>query len=141
MWQVCAMMTLAQIEEEVDRLAAKIGPAGHVLPTYGRTEDYARPHIELDQRGYHFVVVERGQELQRVTTDDLDELLYIIFEGVTFNLACDYEVRHRIPHQDCRRLLFQRQIELLSILSARWAEREAADHQRTLEAHPFQDEK
>jgi hypothetical protein len=133
------MIALPQIKTEVDRLAAKIGAVGYVLPTYGHTEDGARPHIEVDERGYHYVVVERGEELKRVTTAVLDELLYHVFQSVSFELACDYELHHRIPQQDFRRLLFQRQVELLSLLSAQWAERRAAEHRRILEAHPFAD--
>ena len=135
------MNTLADIKREVDRLAAIIGASGsHTLPTYGRTEDFARPHIEVDSRGYHFVVVERGRELERFTTFDFDEILYRIFRGVTFSLAIDYELAHRIETQDCRRIAFQKQVELLAHLSRRWADREAAEHDRILRDHPFDDQ-
>ena len=90
------MLTIAEIKIEVDRLAAKIGASGFCLPTYGCSEDGARPHIEIDPRGYHCVVAERGQELKRITTVDLNELLYQIFEAITFSLACDYELAHRV---------------------------------------------
>jgi len=51
------MESLAEIKSEVDRRAALIGATGHhSLPTYGDTEDGARPHIEVDSRGYHFVL-------------------------------------------------------------------------------------
>lgn len=134
------MMTLSHIEAEVDRLAVKIGASGSVLPTYGRSEDGARPHIEVDSRDYHYVVMERGQELTRRTTDDLDELLFHVFSGVTFSLACAYELAHRIEHQDVRRILFRRQVELLSLLSPHWGERESRNHEHILRNHPFDDE-
>jgi len=135
------MKTLPQIEAEVDRRAALIGASGHdSLPTYGPTQDFACPHIEVDSRGYHFVVVERGQEQSRFTTRDLDELLYKIFQCVTLSLACAYELANRIESQDFRRLLFQQQVELLSQLSPHWGEREADEHQRILREHPFDDQ-
>ena len=65
-----ATADLARIRSEVSRRALTIGASGYVLPTYGQSEDAARPHIEADSRGYHYVVVERGQELKRVTTQD-----------------------------------------------------------------------
>ena len=134
------MKSLTEIKADVDRLAAMIGATGyHALPTYGHTEDFARPHIEVDSHGYHFVVVERGQVLDRFTTREPDDLLCRIFQGVTFSLAIDYELAHRIETQDCRRLGFQRQVELLSQLSKRWAEREAEEHERILREHPFDD--
>ena len=133
------MMTLSEIEAEIDRLAAQINASGNVLPTYGHSEDGARPHLEVDARGYHYVVVERGQELKRITTSDLDELLFNVFESLTFSLACKYELAHRIEQQDFRRILFQRQLELLSRLSPQWGEREAGNHEQTLRQHPFDD--
>ena len=98
------------------------------------------PHLkELDERGYHYVIVERGEELSRITTGDIDKLLYHVFEGVTFNLACEYELKHRVWKRDVRRLLFRHQIELLSVLSPHWAEIESQDHARILSQHPFDD--
>lgn len=133
------MLTLSEIKTDVDRLAAKVGALGYCLPTYGRSEDGARPHIEVDARGYHYVVVERGQELKRITTNDLNELLYQIFEAVTFRLACDYELANRIESQDCRRLMFRHQIELLAKLSEGWSIRENQQHEQILREHPFDD--
>src|ERR1051325_7559594 len=106
------MKSLTEIKSEVDRRAALLGAVEHrSLPTYGRTEDGARPHIEVDSHGYHFVVVERGQELERFTTFELDDVLYRIFQSVTFSLAIDYELAHRVETQDFRRIGFQKQIE------------------------------
>jgi hypothetical protein len=117
-----------------------IGATGrHSLPTYGRTEDGARPHIEVDWRGYHFVVVERGQEQERFTTRDLDELFYRIFQNITHELAFAYELAHRVETRDCRRLVFQRQVELLSQLSSSWAQGQAQEHDHILREHPFDD--
>lgn len=79
------MNELDVARNEVERLARVIGAPGHMLPTHGRSEDFARPHIEFDGR-YHFVVVERGQELTRIT-GSLEEVLYRVFDGVTSQMA------------------------------------------------------
>lgn len=133
-------LSLREIEETVNRLAGNIGAPGDLLPTYGHSEDFARPHVEVDGRGYHFVVVERGRELERVTTDTLDELLYLIFSGVTFSMASDHELRHRVEGRDSRRLLFATQVDLLTRLSPDWGRRESARHERILRTHPFRDD-
>ena len=133
------MVTLSEIKAEVDRRAALIGASGRVLPTYGHSDDFGYPHIEVDERGYHYVVVERGNELERTTTPSLDELLYRIFNGVTFSLAVNYEVQHRIAGEDCRRQIFRHQIELLSRLDARWAARCSKEKGRILRENPFRD--
>ena len=133
------MITLAEIRTEVERLAARIGASGYVLPTYGHSEDGARPHIEVDSQGFHYVVIERGLELKRLTVTELDDLLFQVFVDVTFSLACDYELANRIDSEDCRRIIFQRQIELLRRLSPAWSEREAQRHKEILRKHPFDD--
>ena len=133
-------LALAEIKTQVDELADKIGASGSVLPTYGRTEDGARPHIEADARGCHLVVVERGQELSRMTTGVLDDLLYAVFEGVTASLASDYELAHRRDNEDPRRIMFSRELELLSVLSPAWAERHTQAIEGILRQHPFDDD-
>jgi Immunity protein 63 len=132
-------VTLAQVKAEIDRRAAVLGAEGNSLPSYGRTRDFGYPHIEIDSQGFHYIVVERGNELFRITTPDLDELLYHVFSDVTFDLACRYEVQRRVPGKDFRRLMFDRQIELLAKLSPAWAERRLKEQGQTLVDHPFVD--
>ncbi|GGE95268.1 Imm63 family immunity protein [Hymenobacter cavernae] len=132
--------SLATLQTWIEAIAEHIQAPAHLLPTYGRSEDFARPHLEVNAAGMHFVVVERGQELERRTTQDLDELLYWVFEGVTFTMAGTYEVAHRVPGQDFRRLLFQHQLLLLGHLSAQWSERQQRHLLAILGDHPFSDD-
>jgi hypothetical protein len=134
------MLSIEDIKAEVERLGAIIDvPASHYLPAYNGWGIDAQPYVEADERGYHLVVWERGSEQERFTTDDLDELLYRIFDGVTFTMAVDYELRHRDEARDCRRITFRKQVELLNRLSPDWAAREAEDHARILSEHGFDD--
>ena len=133
------MLTLSEIEAQVNALSQKIGAPQSTLPTYGHSEQTARPHIEVSSVVYCYVVAERGQEISRYTAFEIDELLYKIFSDVTFILSTDYELKHRIENQDCRRLIFQHQIELLSLLSSQWAEKEAQEHRQILQQNPFID--
>jgi hypothetical protein len=132
-------ITLQDIERRVTELAGRVGASGSVLPTFGHSADGGRPHIEVDHRGFHYVVVERGEEQSRETTNAPDDLLWHVFQAVTFSLASDYECAHRDELQDCRRLIFARQLQLLELLSPEWARRRA-EHLRTiLDQHPFDD--
>jgi hypothetical protein len=133
------MLSLVEIEEEVRRLAGKIGAPEQSLPTFGRSEDGARPHIEVSDGGYHFVIVERGEELKRESTKDFRRLLYLIFAEVTFDMATGYEAEHRRPKVDFRRLLFETQIGLLKSLDPSWAQQRQNDIDRILVLHPFRD--
>ena len=97
------------------------------------------PHIEHDSRGFHYIVVERGKEQRRITTHDINELLYLIFQSVTFDMACSYELKNRIEKRDCRRMLWQNQLELLGQLKDSWRAKRETDIQNILTKHPFDD--
>ena len=131
---------LDDIKTLVDSLAKKIKAPQNLLPTYGRTVDSAHPHIEIDSNGQlYYVIVERGEELRRDFAIDTNDLLFRIFEGVTFSMACDFELKHRKKNQDFRRQLFSKQEELLGILDKKWEIRQQVDHQQTLATYPFDD--
>ena len=137
--QTTVMRTLAEIEAEVARLAKRVSAPSNAYPTFGYTADFGRPHIEIESRQYHYVVVERGAEVLRESTSDPNELLYWIFEGVTFSMACAYELAHRIPGQDFRRLMFSKQVELLSSIDPDMARRGKDEIAKTLRNAPFDD--
>lgn len=63
-----------------------------------------------------------------------------VFEPVTFFLACDYELKHRIEDQDCRRAIFPRQIELMSRLGPVYQHQVSAKIAEVLSTHPYDDE-
>ena len=132
-------LTLPEIESRVKKLAEAIVAPAETLPTFGRSQQNGRPHIEVDSGGYHYIIAERGQELERHTTSDIDELLYQIFQWITFELAVNYELGHRIEGQDIRRLLFEYQEHLLSQVSRAWGERRKQEHELILQKHPFQE--
>jgi len=133
------ILSLDAIRDRIEVLAGRIGAPAQLLPTYGVTADGARPHVEVDAR-YHLVVVERGEELERLSTDDLQALLYGVFQSVAFSMACAHELAHRRPGPDPRRLMFQRQRELLGALDPAWAARAAAEQAATLARHPYVEE-
>lgn len=133
------MKQLAEIKAEVERLASLIEVDATYLPTFGLSEQSGRPHIDVDAHGYHYIHAERGSEFARMTTQDLDELLYTALSGATFWMGVRYELRHRVVGQDCRRVMFQRQIELLTAVSPAWAQRRSAEIAGILSEHPLDD--
>lgn len=134
------MLTLSEIEITVNELAQKIGAPQNILPTYGYSEQTARPHVEVSPRAYYYVVAQNGQEVSRFATRDIDQLLYKIFVDMTFGLAIAYAEKNRIENQDIRRLAFQRQVELLTLLSPQWGERGSQEHAQILKQAPFDDD-
>jgi len=133
------LLTLFEIKSEVEKLADKIGAAGLHLPSYGKQENDARPYVDVNSQGYHYIVMERGQEYEHIITTDLDTLLFSIFVPITFMLAMTYELAHRIETQDSRRITYQWQNQLLASLSPEWANRQAHHQAKLLQERPFDD--
>jgi hypothetical protein len=133
-------MTLSSIKEQVETLGERISVPANLYPTYGRSEDGALPHIELDSSGnFHFIVVERGQELERRTTAVPDDLLFWVFDTITFSMACAFELKNRHTSEDSRRMLFAKQEELLGRINVDWQEKARHNHNLILAKHPFMD--
>jgi hypothetical protein len=137
---LACVKTLRDIETEVAALARHLGAAGQDLPTYGISHDLGRPHIEVENALYHYVVVERGEELERRSTESYDELLYWIFRDVTRKLAFSYEMMNRVEDQDCRRIAFPKQIELMKQIDPALSERLERDIADILRLAPYDDE-
>ena len=134
------MKTLREIEDDVNSLAVRIGASANDLPSYGRSRDFAYPHIEVSDGQYHYVVIERGQEIDRKSSTDYNDLLYWIFSDATHNLAFDYELKNRIEDQDCRRIAFPKQVQLIGEISTAMADRKRNEIEAILLRAPYDDE-
>ncbi len=133
------LLTLSTISNKIRGLGKKIKVPKGLYPTFGSSIDFGHPHIEVDRNGYHYVVVERGIEHEKRTTQDIDELMYWVFKAITFSMASDYELHNRIPNQDFRRLLFAKQIELIKIINPAFFERLEKEKNEILKQHPYED--
>lgn len=131
-------LDLPAIKEIIDALARIMSAPGDILPTYGVSEQSGRPHVEVGQV-YHYVVAERGSELSRRYTADLDLFLYWIFADASSQLAGSYELQNRVADEDTRRRRFAKQVELMGTISPSWAVKMRAEHSDILVLHPFRD--
>lgn len=127
------------IRKTVNQLVEKIDATECVPHYFNKYIDFGHPHIEIDCKGFHLVYVERGNEQDRKTTHDLNELFFLIFEGITFGIAVNYELKNRVEKQDCRRLIFKKQLELLEQLNPSWKKRVELDKEKVLEKYPYDD--
>ena len=134
------MKKLIEIENLTKDLASRIKAPTNLLPTFSSPVGDATPNIEVDNSGlYHLVISERGTEYERKVTSDLDDLMYWVFSGVTFSMACHYEIKNRVEDKDSRRIMFAKQLELLAILNKDWEKRERKEHESILINNPFDD--
>ncbi|MES9964918.1 MAG: Imm63 family immunity protein [Candidatus Sedimenticola sp. 20ELBAFRAG] len=133
-------MEIAEIEAAFQKYASKLGlkEADEYL-SFDRLDD-GSPHVEIvNDKELHYVVTERGNELERRKTDSVDQLMYWLFSGIVFSIALDYELNNRHPTNDFRRLLFAKEFELLETLNPQWRvykEKEIVD---ILQKNPYKD--
>jgi len=95
------------------------------------------PHVEVLNGKYHYVVTERGSELERKIAKDEDELMYWFVSDSIFSIACTWEANNRKESEDSRRQLFSKQIELLNAVNPEWANKKEAHHNEVLKRYPF----
>jgi hypothetical protein len=129
---------LAQLKAKALGLAAIVGAPPKLLPRFGESNDMGARYVDYDGL-YRLITQERGAEQDHRLTVDEDELMYWIFSGVTFEMASQYELAHRTPNQDSRRLLFKHQLHLLAKLSEKWKEKRSHDQEEILKRYPFKD--
>jgi hypothetical protein len=115
--------SLEDFERWLQALAEAIEALASDLPTVGHSEDGGRPHIERSQRGFAYVVVERGAVLAGTETSDGLEILALSFMDTTHLVASRWEMQHRHPTDDFRRRMFAKQLVLLDGLHPAWRRR------------------
>lgn len=97
-------------------------------------------YVWTNNYGYNYMQVERGNVNDYVVTQDFTDILYIVLDNYIFDIACDYELKHRDSHKDFRRLLFNKRKELWNILDEKCYQRCCEDIDKRLEMYPFDDE-
>jgi len=119
------MPLIKEIQEKLLFYAKKINAPKSLIPLINETNDLAYPYIEIDDSGLlYFVIRERGVEYERRLVAREEDLFYLIFSKITFSMASQFELENRIESQDSRKLIFEKQIELLKTLDEEWAKRE-----------------
>ncbi|GEP52725.1 hypothetical protein FNO01nite_33970 [Flavobacterium noncentrifugens] len=131
---------IVEIKNAIYELAEKIDIPKNSFAYLWKSNEDAYPFVEIDALGnIHFKVSERGKILEDKIAKNKDELLYWIFSGISFSIACEYELKNRIENQDCRRIIFEKQNEILDKLNSNWKEKRITSQLNILKNHPFDD--
>lgn len=126
------MKNLIEIEHEIRNIAQLINAPEEYLPTFGYTEGTARPHIETIGDEFHYVINERGEEYSRVKTVDFNELVFLVFADITFEMSVKMELENRNENEDFRIQMFQIQEDLLYKIEPEFSERMKVKHHKLL---------
>jgi hypothetical protein len=102
------MNSIDDVRKKVTELGRLINAPLNKLYVFDRND--GGYHLELHGDEYHYILNERGRELDRFITKIFDELLYEIFKHITSSMAFAYECDNRVPKQDSRRIAFAKKI-------------------------------
>lgn len=130
---------LKDLQNKYDRLAQRIKPCAAEYSFLTERQDNGSPHVEFVDGAFHYVVTERGSEFERKATANIDEISYWLVYDLTFWMAVEYELKHRVPNQDFRRVMFAHQIEIMKKADLQFAERLKLEIADTLLENPYLD--
>ena len=136
-----SMLTLDSIKSRFYELTRQVdAPNATFRTTPGHD---GSTHCECDDVAYHCIVTERGQEIERRSSSDPDEILYWLISDVTWGMAINYELRNRdttsVNRIDGRRVWMPYQVSLLKKVDEQWADRKQFEHDAMLSTHPYND--
>jgi hypothetical protein len=131
--------SLAEIGKLIVEIASRLHLPASDLPTLGISEQSGRPHIEVGDACYFYVIAERGTEHRRVSFEKLDDLLYAVAYDVTSIMSSIWQSQNELPNVDQRRQAFARQRFLLAGLNPEWERRCEERHAAILREYPFRD--
>lgn len=133
------MLNFNEIQEKIYEYGSIINAPKDILKIYPSPQPNGVPYIQINNNEYLYIVEERGMELERRRTANIDVLLYWIMSDVIFFLATQYELENRIENFDNRRLIFKKEVELFIVLKKDWANITEVRINKILEESPYND--
>lgn len=135
------MMCLEGIQKMVSEIAKKINaPISEVL-TFGISRDDGTPCVQIEGENYYYIARDRDVLTIQKQTDDIDELLYWVFCGITSEMAEEYAVKHPVNQRFSRKVKFTRQLDLLEQINMVWARKREQEIKEILHQYPYVDDK
>lgn len=132
-------MTLRTISDRYHTIARSLSaPQKHVRFATSPQHD-GSPHVECYGGEFHYIVTERGSEFEHRKTSHAEELLFWLVSDLTWAMASDWELQHRIEKEDFRRQLFRKDVELISKVRNEWGRRKKEKYEKILGGRPFDD--
>ena len=140
---ICDNKKLGILKSKIYKLGSKLGLSNDsdLYPLFSNDEHVFSDGVSVysDESGYHYIETERGKPVKKIDCNSIEDILYYIFEDITFSLALNYELEHRRANEDSRRLLFDKQLKLLNRISADYANKYQCEIDEILKKHPYKD--
>lgn len=133
------MILLNEIKESVILLAKKINAPITEILTFGICRDDGTPCVQISQDSYYYIARDRNTITFQKRTNNLDELLYWIFCGITSEMAYTYAINNLDGNSYSRKGKFSKQIELLEEIDKKWSEKRKKEIQELISKYPDKD--
>ncbi len=130
---------IKQLQIAYNALCQRIDPMEGEYTILTEREDVGVPHVEFENGQYHYIVTERGLDLSRRSTADINEILYWMLYDLTFWMGSAFEFKNRVEGPDCRRMMFAHWLEQMQKADQAMADRLKLDIERILAENPFVD--
>ena len=115
------MRSLLEIQQIIHKLARPINPPAKAMPTYDNFRYDGTPNIEVGDSVYYYrAFAEHGELAINRQTANLAELLYWVFEDITYSMAYEFAEKHRTLSSDFRKIYFDHQLDLLEKVNPEW---------------------
>lgn len=131
------MLNHQQVQDIVNDYGRKIGLSTNDVILRKKPSGFGEPHLEISGGYYHYVICERGSELTRKSSRDVDDFIYRFFETTTSMIASEYQQQNTVIGEDQRIICFHKQIELMTQLNHEWGRKKEADITETLKNFPY----
>lgn len=130
---------LKLLQSEYDALCQLIEPSD--LPYTFDTErrDVGSSHVEYSDGEFHYIVTERGLDLESRSTADRSEILYWMIYDLTFWMGVAFEFKHRVEGPDARRVIFSYWLDQMKKAELAFADRLELHIAKILTDNPFVD--
>lgn len=133
------LWTIDNIQKEVNTMLLNLDLPEYSLPLCTVPIGDGTPYISFENNKYNYIYSERGYEFSRKITESIDELLYWIMYDFIHKLAVKYELMHRIPKRDSRRIYFPKIVELMDKINIEWGLKVKKELDDILKNSPYDD--
>ncbi|WP_348958752.1 Imm63 family immunity protein [Enterobacter cloacae complex sp. Mu1197] len=119
------MKTIEELRNELLKIGEQLGGGtrpNHYFFIPDQSDGVATPYLEIHGKEYHFIISERGLEIQRKVTLSDDEILYWFVESAVAGLASTYAAKHS-SEREYREVYFRKEYSLMLSIKPEWATR------------------
>lgn len=131
--------TIEQIRNKYYKIAKLIDASEEYLNFSDTPTHTGAPHIEYEGTDLCYVITERGSEFERRRTKDPDKILQWLIKDLVFSISVKWELNNRDETNDCRRKIFQKELELMGKINPLWKIELEKEIKTILTSHPYDD--